>query len=436
MPPSTATEQIWMRHARLTAWGANLFWWLQRYLPLFLAWNLISAVGVIYARQQRWPQEVIVWSYIGGAVVLGLIALGLAWKRFLTQRDGLIRLEEHLGLKSALSAASEGVIAWPALPAEWGAPFHFKWGPVATPISASAILLIIGCLIPVEKISAQVEIDNPQQPMAWEELDAWIEELEENDVVEEVALEELKEKLNNLRQQPAEQWFTQSSLEAGDNLRDQTQQDLQKLAQEMLNASAMLDAMKQAGKEPFSEQAKMLNAEMAKTLQKMQLGSMPIDGELMEMLKKMGDCQACSGIDPTQYKLVKGKLDKNGKLVAMMAKLDEKNLEEMLLIAGQCQLLGMGEIQRGPGAAPLTANATESRVKPGTMEGVSNEDLRNASLGDTIAIQDRAPDENEAGETFTITTTSGAASLGEGGDVVWKNQLSPEERKLLENYFQ
>ncbi len=425
-----------MRHARWTAWGANLFWWMQRYLPLFLAWNLISAVGVIYARQQRWPQDVIIWSYIGGAVVLALIALGLAWKRFLTQRDGLIRLEEHLGLKSALSAAREGIIAWPPLPAERSAPFNFNWGPIATPISASAILLIVGCLIPVDKADAKVAITNPEQPIAWEELEAWVEELEENDVVEEVALEELKEKLNELRQQPAEQWFTQSSLEAGDNLRDQTQQDLQKLAQEMMNASAMMDAMRQVGNEPFSEQAKALDAEFAKSLQKMQLGTMPIDGELMEMLKKMGDCQACSGIDPSKYKLVKGKLDKNGKLVAMMAKLDPEDLEEMLLIAGQCMMPGNGGIDRGPGAAPLTANATESRVKPGKLEAVSNDDLRNASLGDTIAIQDRAPDENEAGEAFTITNTSGAASLGEGGDVVWKNELSPEERQLLENYFQ
>lgn len=423
-----------MRHARWTAWGANLFWWLQRFLPLFLGLNLVSAVAVIYARQQNWEQGSILAVYFGALGVLALVALGLAWKRFLNQRDGLLRLEEHLGLKNSLSAAQEGVIAWPPLPEQSSMPYHFRWGNVATPITASAILLMIGSLIPVDKAQAQVAIDNPEQPIAWEELESWVEELEENEVVEETALEELKQKLDDLRQQPAESWFTQSSLEAGESLRDQTQQDMQKLAEEMMKTSALMDSMREAGEQPFSQEAKALEAALQKSLKGMELGTTPLDSEFMEQLKKMGNCQACQGMDPKKYKLVKGKLDKNGKLLAAMAKLDGEELEKMILMAAE--MPGNGDINRGPGAAPLTAAPTESRVKPAQTEGVSNEDMRNAALGETLAIQDRAPEDDEAGEVYGVTDSSGSESLGQGGDVVWKNNLSPEERKLLEQYFQ
>jgi len=434
MPPSDETEHAWMRHARWTAWGANFFWWLQRFLPLFLGLNLVSAAVVIYARQQSWPQERILGLYFGAMVILALVALGLAWKRFLSQRDGLLRLEEHLGLKNSLSAAQEGVIAWPPLPEASSLPYHFRWGNVATPVSASAILLIIGCLIPVDKAQADVAIDNPEQPVAWEELDSWVEELEENEVIEQSALEELEQKLAELRQQPAEDWFTQSSLEAGENLRDQTQQDMQKLAEDMLKASALMDAMREGGMDPNSMEAKALEGALQKALQSMELGTTPLNSELMEQLKQMGNCQACQGGDAKKYKLVKGKLAKDGKLLAKLAKLSDEDLEKMIMMA--CQMPAGSKIKRGRNDAPLTAKADESRVKPGQIEGVSNDDMRSAALGETIAIQDRAPDEDEAGEVFSVTASSGSDALGQGGDVVWKNNLSPEERKLLEQYFQ
>ncbi|GHB92868.1 hypothetical protein [Cerasicoccus arenae] len=434
MPSAIDTERIWKRNARRTAWAANCFWWLQRFLPFFLGLNLASAVAVIYARQQEWPQDRIVAIYAAVLVVLALIALGLAWRRFLSQRDGMLRLEQHLGLKSALSAASEGAIAWPPLPEQLSVPYQFRWGNITTPIAVSATLLLIGCLIPVETVRADVVIDNPKQPMAWEELEAWVEELTEDEVVEETALKELEKKLDELRQQPTETWFTQSSLEAGDSLRDQTQQDLQKLAQDMMKTSALLDAMRQAGDEPFSQEAMALEGALQKALEGMQLGTTPLSSEMMEQLKKMGNSQSCQNIDLSKYKLVKGTLDENAQKLCKLAKLNPDALEDMILMA--CQMPGNGGIDRGPGAAPLTASPFESRVTPASVEGVSNEDMRNAALGQTLAIQDRAPDENEAGEAFIIKTSQGSDSLGQGGDVVWKNQLSPEERKLLENYFQ
>lgn len=434
MPPSNDTERAWMRHAWWTAWGANFFWWLQRFLPLFLGLNLVSAVAVIYARQQDWAPGRIAAVYFAVLGVLGLIALGLAWKRFLNQRDGLLRLEEHLGLKNSLSAAREGVIAWPPLPAESSLPYQFRWGNVTTPISVSAILLILGSLIPVDRVEAHATVVSPDQPIAWEELESWVEELDENEVVEETALQELQQKLDELRKQPAESWFTQSSLEAGESLRDQTQQDMQKLAEEMLKTSALLDAMRQAGEQPFSQEAKALEAALQEALKGMEMGTTPLDAEFMEQLKQMGNCQACKLTDLKKYKLIKAKLDKDGKLVAMMSGLDGEELDKMILMA--CEMPGSGGIDRGRGDAPLTAKSDESRLTPASMEGVSNEDLRNAALGETLAIQDRAPEDDEAGEVYGVKASSGSNSLGEGGDVVWKNNLSPEERKLLEQYFQ
>jgi len=60
-----------------------------------------------------------------------------------------------------------------------------------------------------------------EPPVAWEQIESWLQTLEESGVVQAEALEKLRAQMDSLRRQPAEDWYSQASLEASDTLREQ-----------------------------------------------------------------------------------------------------------------------------------------------------------------------------------------------------------------------
>ncbi len=241
MAPSPAT--FWHRRARLTALRHNLGGALDEFLPLCLGWSAVFACVTLVARQNGFPLcGPRIWP---GLLVCAAVAVWRARRRFFTVGDAMVRLEWALGLHNRLSAAAVGVGTYPeAQPAPDG--FAFRWRKMALCLVGALSLVWAAAWVPVSGHGpANTSI---AAPVAWTQTAAWIDALKKNAVVQEPALEDLRDRLEQLRQQPAEDWYSQSSLEAGDNLREQTAQSMQGLQRDLRSALGALDAMQRSSR--------------------------------------------------------------------------------------------------------------------------------------------------------------------------------------------
>ena len=86
----------------------------------------------------------------------------------------------------------------------------------------------------------------------------------------------------------------------------------------------------------------------------------------------------------------------------------------------------------GPGAAPLFLGDTESKLGTNNQEAVTNDDLTRAAPADVIGLGEQ---EHELDTAPVGPRAGGAADTGQGGERVWKDDLTPAERAVLKRYF-
>ena len=131
-----------------------------------------------------------------------------------------------------------------------------------------------------------------------------------------------------------------------------------------------------------------------------------------------------------ELRKIASRLGEEAGICAVCVSLGEEELSECALAA--CR--GTGEIQRGPGTVPLVYSSIESMLKP-TVEGaISNDDMTRASLGDTLDVVNRQG--GHEAEDYTGTQEGKTLkNYGQGGDAVWKNQLTPQERNALSKFY-
>jgi hypothetical protein len=74
-------------------------------------------------------------------------------------------------------------------------------------------------------------------------------------------------------------------------------------------------------------------------------------------------------------------------------------------------------------------------MQAATLETLSNHDLRQAALGETVglSIGEHEPDRS----AWTGMQSGGAAAQeGQGGETVWRVSVLPQERAILKAYFE
>jgi hypothetical protein len=304
-----------------------------------------------------------------------------------------------------------------------------------------------------------------QAPTSWSQVEQWMENLKQEEAVQPQDLEQLKEQLDALKKQPKEQWYGHSSLEAGDQLRDQTQKGIQELDRNLALADSVLSQAMQAadenaaankdgkdgkegqngkdGKESQSGKSGLdkatqdaLNKQWQKALEGLKSGSLKLDPKTMSALSKI-DPSKLKMIDPKTLKECKGKLAKSGKACAACLGKGGKDPKLAMLVesmtSSSCNKPGAGGPGGGGPAAPLTFSKDEEKTKLDGQEGVSNPNMENASLGDTVAVKDTA--HNVDPKEYKGIQTGGAAQAGGAGEAVWKTEVLPEEQAALERYF-
>jgi hypothetical protein len=332
-----------------------------------------------------------------------------------------------------------------------------------------------------------------QEPTSWTQVQQWVEDLKQNDVVQPKDLEQIEQQLDALRKQPKENWYGHNSLEAGDQLRDQTQQGIKELDRNLALADSVLSqamkAMEQQGatdgkegkdganspngkdgqqgangKNPESknggkeggengnassgkqgdkggldkQQQEALSKAWQKALEGLQSGSLKPDAKTMADLSKI-DPSKLKMVDPAKLKECKGKLAKDGKACSACLGKGGKEGDLAAMVASMTagnsnsDKPGQGGVSRGRGDAPLTFNKDEAKAKLEGEEGLFNDDMRNASIGDTVGVVDTKHQVDPS--QFKGPQAGGTAQAGGAGEAVWKTETLPEDQAALERYF-
>lgn len=462
-PSSEKLRDAWTRHAAAVARKINLAWWIQTLSTPLVTVGLIGACVLLLIRREL-PDSP---AWVLGASAAGAVALlaGIAWlvarRRFEKPEQSLVRIEASMRLRNALSAAKAGVAPWPELPPRVDAGVEWHWQRVLVPPLAALAFLTAGLFLPV---SARTNPDagKPDEPLAWENLEADLKRLDEEPVIDETYIEEMKKKLEELRTQEQDEWFSHSSLEATDSLKKDHEAQVEKLERELARADKALGNLeKNAGGMAPAEKERLLN-QFDQALQGLQNGALKPNPQLLEQLKQL-DPKNLGQIPPEQLQQLRESMKKAGQACKDCqggGGQGDEWLDELLDGEGNGNGEGNGEgngggkgggdqpgdgdepgdgagkggVNRGPGHAPGMLGKEGDKIETGDLTSLESKDLSRSIPGALLQLQDG---EHDVDKTPVGPRGGGATgATGDGGDRVWKDALDPDEQKALKKFFE
>lgn len=449
MKPDAAPEPqdavYWNRRANHVARAVNIAWWLDTLAFPVVAGSVAGAAAVLIIRNQAAPPSTTTILITAGIVVLTLAAIALlrARRKFETPDRSMVRIEAALGMHNALSAARAGVAPWPP-PHTFGSAavgLRWQWKRLAMPPLAALAIVAAALWIPVGRSDAAHRA-TPQQPPAWERIDAELDALAETAVVDETYLEETRDRLEQLRSAEPEQWFSHASMEATDGLARSHRNETRRMEEEMDRAGRAIDQLEKLGADAAPEAFAAQADEFQQAIDGMRNGDMKPNAELLEKLSKL-DPDALKNLDPGQLRELQQQL---------------KDAADALRNAcenGACDGLGDGppglageDGEPGdPGNNPSGQPGEDGGHVPGllgenpgpdagtgTPEALAAQDLSRAGLGDLLEIRQGEHDPDDI-QTSPLHG-GGTADAGRGGDRIWRDSLDPGEQRAIRRFFE
>ena len=287
-----SSQSRWLAVAQATTRRLNWAWFLEKLsLPLLVA-GLIGSALVMFARRE-WVS--FPWLPFA-AITAGILALVvvIAWliarRHFTSQEKALVRIESAMALNNSLTAAQQGIAPWPQIAEETNDGTHWNWPRLLIPPLATLLLLSAAFLLPISAKS-NADAAPPEEPLSRQSLQASIDELRKDEVIDEEYLDELEEKVEELRKQPKEEWFNHSALEASDSLKEAHEQELKGLERDLRKTERALNALQNHSENMTPETRERLLNEFDQTMEKLNNGAMKPNKELLKQL---------SGLDPKQ----------------------------------------------------------------------------------------------------------------------------------------
>lgn len=440
-------QRRWESLADRLAFRVNLGWWLSQWLPMVMVASLAGAVLLLVVRTLGLPHLEASWAAIGGVLLMAMVvAWFLARKRFEARQFSRVRLEDALGLHTRLTAAAQGVGPWPELPsAPVVLPVVWRWQrPLGTLAFAAAVLALAGWVPVPGRASPKARII--EKPTAVKQVESWVDQLRKDEAVKPEVLDEVEKKIEDLLKRPSDEWYEHASLEAAENLRDQTGKELQELGSNMEQTQGTLGTLAEMG-DHLSEQAKQgLASQLQQNLQGLRSGAMQAGDDLMKQLQGL-DPRALGGMSKEQLDKLKQRLKQNADaLRETLANAPQFSFKEY-----PCKKPGRGEgegddgedgdgkggkngANRGRGDADLSLKKNEANLHTTRTEGMNPSlDPERVAPGDLLGTSDgrHAVDKN------AVLGSAGGQiqNAGEGGSAVWKESLVPAEREVLRRYF-
>jgi hypothetical protein len=460
MSSDGTNRKYWHDQSSSLSRRINLGWFLQKLSAPLLVVSALGAVATLILRREF--SEIPLWL-IGvslAACLVGtfVIALVLAARRFEKPEQALVRIEAGAGLHSALSAANAGVSPWPEPPQRLTNSLKWHLPKTLAPPLAAVALLAVGLLVPIS--ARQPPPPAPSsQPQAWSQIDSQLEQLAEDAMVDEEYIDEVEKRLEELRAQEEEEWFSHASLEATDSLEESHNANMEKLDRELSEAGSALEALAENADKLNAQQKQKLAEQFEQALEGLQNGAMKPNPELLGQLSKL-DPNDLGKLNPDQMKQLKegmqklkDSLEKNKDRQGGQG---EGDWEDQLLGEGKGEGEGEGKgegegegegqgngeegkgsgsggVNRGPGHDPNVLRGGKDPLDVGELTGLNAEDLSRAIPGDLLQLQDG---KHRVDESASKAAAGGAAAQGKGGDRVWRDSLAPEEQRALKKYFE
>lgn len=434
-----ANEDRWRQFAKQTSRKINCGWWLQTLATPLLIISLLIACTILIMRRELDSLPVMQLT-LGSIITLAITGIAcwlVARRLFESNQQSLVRIESAMRLRNALTAADQGVTQWPQVPTIVSDGVQWHWNRLLFPVIISALIISCGLMIPIQ---AKSQITPPQQPIAWNELDTSLDQLDQQKIVQEEYLDAMRKKLEKLREQSPDDWFSHSSLEATDHLQQNHQTEQENLKNNLQRAERALNTLqnKQGNMTPGQKQ-RLLN-EYDQALRKMQQGGMQPNQKLLQQLQNLNP-QQLNNLTPEQIDQIRENmrrhaqgLDPNGQ----SKQPGENNDDWMNDGEGEDgedgEGPGRGGINRGPGTAPRVLGKSHEDTGTGKHQGLQSDDIRNALPGDLLQTSDV---QHNLDQTPRAPSAGGTSSgKGQGGDRVWKNSLMPNEKKALKRFFE
>ncbi len=286
-PTQSRQEKAWTRHARSISKKLNLAWWVEVLnLPLAIT-ALLAATGILLARYfAQLPSYFITVSSILFALsTICFICWRISRKKFESVEESLVRIEDKMKLRNSLSAAKAGVTPWPEAPVEVDAGVSWHWQRTLLPSLCSVLVIIAAFFIPIG--SHAEDLQKHPSPDARNSLEQALKELKEEEIIQEEYIEEMEEKVDELKQQDPNEWFSHSSLEAVDNLTQTHDAASKELQRNMQNAERTLQNLQKHGDKLNQQTKENLLDDFGKAVENMDTGAMKPNQELLDQLKQI-----------------------------------------------------------------------------------------------------------------------------------------------------
>jgi len=415
---------------------------MDRAVPTLIVVNLLACCAFLYARAQAYPVEPVLEAWGIVSVLSCAVIAVLAWRQRPTVFAALLRIETALRLDNRLTTAHAGLVRWPLPTGESGGFYRMRCRRQVWAFLGSAAVLAASVFVPAGAPETELLADEASPPLALAEVESWVEQLEEESLVEEEAVKELRESVEALKRRPADEWYTAGAMEAAENLNERAADALKSLARDLQATSALLSGAAELPSELAASDLERIQQVFRESVASMETGALPLSEEVLNRFEQI-DFRNLGGLNPADLENLRKRSEHWAQATQGMTQMTEEEKRQLQQYCDSlCQsafgegkrVAAPGGIQRGRGDAEMSYSPFRSDESTGMTEGVSNRDLSNAAIGDTVRTT--VSDQKEDGASFTGPTRGGTVeSSGSGGDAVWIDRLTPAERKVLRGHF-
>ena len=371
-------------------------------------------------------------ALIAGVFVLsGVIGFFRAKSQFEQESDCLVRLESHLGLDSKLTAAQSEISDWPEIPERISRPLQWNWKYLFIPVVGVLLLSLSALFFPMAAPSAPPSVAIPRE---WQALMQELNELEEEEFLEQDYVKEMQEKLEQLQAQEQEEWYKHSSLEAGNTLTKEHQNQMQKMGEAASKAQQALNTISENGENSLSEEQKQeLQKQLQEAAKQLAQNGLKPNEELRQMLEKAG-AKPSAQMAPEDMKKLQEALDGMNELAEKQEGKDgSKNNNEGSNQRKSPQEAGDldEEDEDGPTNRKLGEEAEEYQAN--SNGALQSKDLSASVPGELIEV---TQGEHELDMSAATSSAGGRSShVGQGGSTTYESNYLPEEKRALKNFF-
>ena len=453
-------EREWRRIIRLTQWRINSGWWLNVYLPITMFITVVFASIVFIIKRAGLQDLKISYLWLGYCVTLilgGIVGYLINRNRFFSFEDVINRLDDRANLLNRLGTAYNTGGPWPSVPGEFSVGLRWRKSLILAIVTLNLSLLLSIIWIPFYIYEGESTF-TMEEPVSWNRVSEWIQTFRSDDTFDQPSLENFEDKLEELKELPKNEWYNQSSLEAGDNLREQFESSIKETSMNMekvikiLDQSLLLSKMLTNSDSDNGEslikqhnfsssEIDRLQQELGHLLDQLDLGNPSLSSELLSELRQL-DLSEIQQVGKEELERMLRQLQKGvthcNKCVGMNS-LDEQLADggsNALADGGNAVLTGSGMsgISRGPGSLPLSFNKAKSEIGSTKIETIKNTDISRIKFGKVMGVSSGKPDVDHSSFVDPVESGNIKAS-GSGGEAVWRNVVVPKERDILKQYF-